>query len=350
MCYSELLEVDPNLKDEGDSDYSSSGYGTSTASLSSSVNEFIFENGRRYHAYFGVDKNVMPTDEDDAQKEQDRLDLNHEVLLQQLEGELHKAPLKEPNRILDVGTGTGIWAIDMADKYPSAEVIGIDLSPIQPGWVPPNCKFEVDDAELDWTYASDSFDFIHCRNLHQGISKWPDVLTQAYRCLKSGAYIELSEAQSICRSDDGSMKDDNACKRYFDHLVDAMQKMGRPVLADGELEQRLQKAGFTEIKTYSYKQVWGPWPKDPRMKKIGLMNLLQSETAFHAYGMAVFTRVLGMSGDEADRICKEAYAATKKKDTHMYTFQLSVLLPWEGSRYDMVAFGLLEHALQDVIS
>jgi len=42
-------------------------------------------------------------------------------------GELHKAPLNNPQRILDVGTGTGIWAVDMADTYPMAEVIGTDI-------------------------------------------------------------------------------------------------------------------------------------------------------------------------------------------------------------------------------
>jgi methylase of polypeptide subunit release factors len=56
------------------------------------------------------------------------MDLHHEIMTKLLDGRLHKAPIKkDAHRILDVGTGTGIWAIDMADKYPSAEVTGIDL-------------------------------------------------------------------------------------------------------------------------------------------------------------------------------------------------------------------------------
>ena len=65
----------------------------------------------------------MPTDE----KEQDRLDMHHEILLQVMKGELLLAPLKDPHRILDIGTGTGIWAVDVGDKFPAAEVIGTDL-------------------------------------------------------------------------------------------------------------------------------------------------------------------------------------------------------------------------------
>lgn len=149
----------------------------------------MFENGRRYHSYFGVNKNPMPTDE----KEQDRLDLHHEIMLNLLGGEIHLAPVESPQRILDVGTGTGIWAIDAADKFPAAEVIGTDLSPIQPRWVPPNCRFEVDDAELEWTFKPESFDFVHARNLAQSISDWKKLMGEIYRCTQPGGIVELAE-------------------------------------------------------------------------------------------------------------------------------------------------------------
>ena len=38
-------------------------YDTGTASLAASVNDYIFENGRRYHVYYGKDKNLLPDDE-----------------------------------------------------------------------------------------------------------------------------------------------------------------------------------------------------------------------------------------------------------------------------------------------
>lgn len=52
----------------------------------------------------------LPNDE----VELDRLDFMHQLMLLLLHNKLHFAPIeRKPIRILDVGTGTGIWAIDM---------------------------------------------------------------------------------------------------------------------------------------------------------------------------------------------------------------------------------------------
>lgn len=69
-----------------------------------------------------------------CQNELDRLDLQHHVITLLLNGELHMAPLHNPEDVLDIGTGTGIWAIEMADRYPHARIVGTDLSPVQPTW------------------------------------------------------------------------------------------------------------------------------------------------------------------------------------------------------------------------
>jgi methylase of polypeptide subunit release factors len=62
-----------------------------------------------------------------------RTDLQHTIALI-LYGDLACAPIDSMvlHNVLDFATGTGMWAIDFADKYPAASVIGTDLSPIQP--------------------------------------------------------------------------------------------------------------------------------------------------------------------------------------------------------------------------
>lgn len=81
--------------------------------------------------------------------ELDRLDVQHEIIKILLDGRSYLAPLSKenpPRRILDIATGTGRWAIEMGDEFPSTTVIGTDLSPVQPDLVPPNVRFYVDDA------------------------------------------------------------------------------------------------------------------------------------------------------------------------------------------------------------
>ncbi|KAA8896239.1 S-adenosyl-L-methionine-dependent methyltransferase [Sphaerosporella brunnea] len=310
------IEVDPAvLANAADSDYASSGYDTSTASLTSSVNDYIFENGRRYHAYFGAEKNLLPTDE----LEQDRLDLHHETMLRMMNGRLHDAPLRGPQRILDIGTGTGIWAIDMADAYPAAEVVGTDLSPTQPGWVPPNCRFELDDAEREWTFRpKESFDYIHARNVAQGISDWDKVMSQMYGHTRPGGWVELAETSAKIHCDDNTMSADNGAKVFFETIDEALTNMGRPPPTVELLQRRLRTAGFVDIQAFAYKQPLGPWPKDPRLKQIGAMVMLGCETGFQAYGMAVFTRVLGMDPLRAKQVCDDALKAVRNKNFHLY--------------------------------
>ncbi|CCX05598.1 Similar to Ubiquinone/menaquinone biosynthesis methyltransferase ubiE; acc. no. Q3A209 [Pyronema omphalodes CBS 100304] len=120
------IEVEPEDSYHSDASSSYGSYIQSIVSYSFSINEYRIEHGRKYHTYFGDEKYLMPIDE----TEQERLDLHHEVFFDLLHGKHHLAPLENPERILDIGTGTGIWAMDVAVDYPEAEVIGIDLSPI----------------------------------------------------------------------------------------------------------------------------------------------------------------------------------------------------------------------------
>jgi SAM-dependent methyltransferase len=148
-----------------------------------------------------------------------------------LDNKLHLSPLpKYPKTILDLGTGTGIWAVDMAELYPSARIIGVDLFPLQTKLVPPNVRFKVrcptrpkllvdpphadltkiDNVEVDWRWGESIFDFIHARELTMTIYDWPNLIQEIYRALKPGAYFEVSGFVPDFRSDDGTLPKDSA--------------------------------------------------------------------------------------------------------------------------------------------
>lgn len=150
----------------------------------------------------------------------------------------------------------GIWAIDFADENPQAEVIGTDLSPTQPSWVPPNLKFEIDDCTKEWTFEPNTFDFIHLRFLFGAIRDWTALFQQAYRACRPGGWVQSSEAEVIMLSDDGTVTEDSTMQTLWNPLFkQAGEKLGNSFLVVSENSQKkgLEEAGFTEIKEVTYK-------------------------------------------------------------------------------------------------
>lgn len=81
--------------------------------------------------------------------ELERLDWQFICLKRLFNGRNYFAPWSQerpPKKILDLATGTGMWAIEMAEEFEESMVVGTDLSPIQPEFVPPNAHFYIHDA------------------------------------------------------------------------------------------------------------------------------------------------------------------------------------------------------------
>ncbi|EOD44847.1 putative tam domain methyltransferase protein [Neofusicoccum parvum UCRNP2] len=308
-----VLEVDQDGVSDADSAFCSQS--STSTSVTSSVFNYKYENGRRYHG-FREGNYFLPNDE----KEQDRLDLFHHISTLVLDGKLFNAPLENSRlqRALDIGTGTGIWAVDFADDYPECEVVGTDLSPIQPSWVPPNCRFLVDDVEAEWA-ESKPYDFIHIRTLSGSITDWPRLFQQAYNNLSPGGWIEMQEFEVRYGCDDDSYpaKAPNV-HNYMKLLRESSEKFGKRMDIARDQQQWIKDAGFINVKEDLYKAPLSPWAKGRRLKEIGKYNLIHVLDAIEAYSIALFTRVLNYSAEEVQVMLAKMREEYKNPELHIY--------------------------------
>jgi len=308
------VEVDPeHLGGDNDSSLGdfSDELNSFTTSLSPSVTNYPLENGRRYHA-FRPGVYVMPNDE----AELDRLDMMHFMLKKVIDDKLFLAPIPDSvHRVLDCGTGTGIWAIEMGEQYPGAEVLGNDLSPTQPTWVPPNVKFEVDDLESPWTY-NNPFDFIFSRYLCAAISDWPKYIANSFAHLKPGGFAEFQDWNLQYHSEDGSLTPEHETTRWINMLIDTSKTNGREPNPGPLLEGWMKDAGFINVVTKRHKLPIGPWAKDPKQKEIGLFNLCQILDGLEAFSYRLLIQILKWEPEEVEVLCAKVRTELKSKQVH----------------------------------
>ncbi|KAI8317005.1 Secondary metabolism regulator LAE1 [Colletotrichum sp. SAR11_240] len=211
-------------------------------------------------------------------------------------------------RVLDVGTGTGIWAVDFGEDHENAEVLGMDLSPSMPEYVPPNVKFEIDDLEEEWTYSR-PFDYIHSRMMNSSIGDWKGYLKKAYDNLTPGGYVELQELDLFPRSDDGTLKDDDPLSKCIKLMYEASVIFGRPYQEIPPLVRVMEDLGYVDVKLNIFKWPSNGWPKDPKYKELGIWNNENFCEGFEGFCMAPFTRAHGWTREEVI-----VFLATVRKD------------------------------------
>ncbi|QPC75446.1 hypothetical protein HYE68_006198 [Fusarium pseudograminearum] len=282
-------------------------------SLAPSMLDYEHSNGRRYHAYLSG-RYPLPNDKGEQCRE-----LAEHILMQHLlDGELFLSDIgDEPKKIIDIGTGTGAWAIDVADLYPGASVIGTDLSPTQPKSMPLNACMFVEDCEDPYWANGYDFDMVHFRGMAGFLLDLDSMVANAYEHIRSGGWIEFQDFDYTVCCDDGTMKKDDPLQVFFDTCARGMRKYGCTNFGKSNIRESLVSAGFTQVEVVNKKVPIARWPKDEGLKDIGTM--MEANISDLIGAMAIKPLIaLGMSTDERKGMISQACQSLKKGKAHRY--------------------------------
>lgn len=288
------LEAEPSLKDDDDD-----SIGSSATSLTDSIFDYRKLHGRPYSSS-ATTEYWAPVDA----TQNEAFDLFHNVHLMVSNDKLFQAPISSDKpglAVLDVGTGTGIWAIDFAHQYPKASVMGTDISATQPNWVPPNCRFVVEDCLLDWALPTNHFDFVHIRSLYGCVPDWAALYTKAFHHLKPGGWFEHVEREVKIESDHVAIPPDHVFNTWADLFYQGGDKMGRSfAIAGGHtMKELMEAAGFIDVHEKKIKMPMHGWPRNKTLRDAGLLAQLALDQALEGLSTFLLTQVHGWEHGEA---------------------------------------------------
>ena len=183
--------------------------------------------------------------------------------------------------------------------------------------VPPNCYFEIDDLEKEWTWDR-PFDFIFARMMAGSFTDNGAVVQKAYEHLEPGGYYEAQDMALPLGCDDGTLKKDSDLWIWMGLVMESMEKLGRPVVSAQQWKPLMEQCGFEDVSQIIYKWPINRWPRNKKYKDLGMWSLANMDSALEPSSLAPLTRALGWSREEVLVLVSKARKVLRDTSVHAY--------------------------------
>ncbi|KAG9078536.1 hypothetical protein FRC06_008316 [Ceratobasidium sp. 370] len=299
----EVWLVEPTTETEdSESDSISSCDTNSTADTATTIQStdvhtfFRLEYGRAFPAYDGIPM-VLPADNDEMR----RLRTQHfavklvagDTLDEIVLAHLLANPDGRRKSVLDVRTQTGIWAEEIAVRFPGVDVKTIDVAPTVPHLPRANLHHEVYDLHEGIMEEDGTFDIVHARHTVGMVMNWCSLLKDMHRVLRPGGLFLFGEIDPHITLPGESLPalegPASRTARFFEDVIRILTERGVQVGGPTDIDVWLSPegglwgsqptSGFHTIVHRRWEMpINGLWHPDPVMQEVGLlmaMNISQ---------------------------------------------------------------------------
>lgn len=192
--------------------------------------------------------------------------------------EIIHAPLHlhTPDKILDVGCGTGAATRTIASKYPSSNVYGLDLTPVPhiPGRdVSARVHFVQGDilnlGQGETEIREGGFGLIFSRLLVCGMSDWPRYIRETSKLLKEGTgWLEIHDIDLAWYNSSNEII--SGKWGWLGVFKQAAAERGLDFTCGSQAGQWMEAVGLVDVQRFEYRWPFGgQWEDEPHMQAFG---------------------------------------------------------------------------------
>ncbi|KAJ0290140.1 hypothetical protein CBS470a_004025 [Colletotrichum nupharicola] len=172
--------------------------------------------------------------------------------------------------------------------------------------------FEIDDLEKRWAW-SEPFDFIFCRTMEGSFSHPVSIIHKIYE-----GWFETGGFVLPIGCIDSTLFESPALMRWHETMYEAGDVIGRSIESPSKHVDAIRTAGFVDVTVKRFAWPLNSWPKEKKLKEIGMLHYVNLDLALEGLSLGLFTRALGWTRQEVLDLCAKARMDLKNRKIHAY--------------------------------